>query len=353
MNTYKLSCQTIKHSLLAGLSVFAVNQVMAADLSIVSWGGSYQEAQDKALFQPAAEALGIEIAQDSYGGLSDLRLKVNSNSVEWDLIVTGAGGGARAGAEGLLEPLDYDIIDVSDFIPGFAQEYCVGSDVFGTNFAWNTDTYGDAGPQSWAEFFDVDKFPGSRAYRAKSHGALEPALLADGVPKEKVYETLATDEGLEQALNKIRSIKEHIAVWWTSGAQQAQLMKDGEVDMSTGWNGRFDNAIKDGAKANYSFNGGLMDVDCFGIPKGAPNKDLAMKFLAEISKAEYQVNLPKYITYGPANQKAYELGLIDEETLKKLPSSPENSQGALVVDTQWYAEHEQRIEEAYQEMLTE
>ena len=353
MSMYNKPYRLFQQSILAGMIMCGTSLANAADLSIVSWGGSYQEAQDKALFQPAAEAMGIEIAQDSYGGLSDLRLKVNSNAVEWDLIVTGAGGGARAGAEGLLEPLDYDVIDVSDFIPGFAQEFCVGSDVFGTNFAWNTETYGDAGPQSWADFFDVEKFPGTRAYRAKSHGALEPALLADGVPKEDVYAMLATDEGLERALNKIRSIKDSIAVWWGSGAQQAQLLKDGEVDMTTGWNGRFDNAIKDGAKADYSFNGGLMDVDCFGIPKGAPNKDLAMKFLAEISKPEYQVNLPKYITYGPANQKAYELGLIDDETLSKLPSSPENSAGALVVDVQWYAEHEQRMEEAYQEMLTE
>jgi spermidine/putrescine-binding protein len=37
-------------------------------------------------------------------------------------------------------------------------------------------------------------------------------------------------------------LKPHIAVFWKSGAQHAQLMKDGEVDMTTGWNGRFDNA---------------------------------------------------------------------------------------------------------------
>ena len=35
---------------------------------------------------------------------------------------------------------------------------------------------------------------------------------------------------------------------------QAQLMKDEEVDFITGWNGRFDNAKKDGAKVGYTFN---------------------------------------------------------------------------------------------------
>ncbi len=348
---HKIMITTLTATLIGALA-FA-QSAGAADLSIVSWGGSYQDAQSKALFEPAAKAMGLEVEQGTYGGISDLRLKVKANAVEWDLIVTGSGGGARAGAEGLLEPLDYSLIDTADFIDGFALEHCVGSDVFGTVMAWNTDTYGNDGPQSWADFFDVEKFPGTRAYRNKVSGALEPAIMATGVPPEKVYEVLSTDEGLNAALDKIRSIREHIAVWWSSGAQQAQLMKDGEVDMTTGWNGRFENAIKDGARAAYHFKQGMMDVDCFGIPKGAPHKDLAMQFLAEISKPEYQANLPKYITYGPANAKAYDLGLIDAETMAKLPSSPENAKDALVIDTGWWAENEQRASAAYQDMLTE
>ena len=75
-----------------------------------------------------------------------------------------------------------------------------------------------------------------------------------------------------RAINKIRELKPHIAIWWASGAQHAQLMKDGEVDMTTGWNGRFDVAIADGAKASYNYDGALLDYDCFGIVKGAPNR---------------------------------------------------------------------------------
>ena len=66
----------------------------AAELTIVSWGGAYQEAQRKALFEPVAKALGIEIAEDTYGGISDVRLKVKSGAVNWDIVDTGAGGGA-------------------------------------------------------------------------------------------------------------------------------------------------------------------------------------------------------------------------------------------------------------------
>ena len=336
-------------------TAFVSMSAFAADktVTIASWGGSYQEAQSKALFEPAAEATGIVVKQETYGGMSDVRLQVQTGAVTLDIVASGSGSASRAGAEGLLEELDYDLIDVSTFYPTLKMKYCVGGDVFSTVYAWNTDTYGDAGPQSWADFWDVEKFPGKRAYRGKVAGALEPALMADGVAPEDVYKVLDSEEGIERAIDKIRELKPHIDVFWTSGAQHAQLMKDGEVDMSTGWNGRFDNAAKDGAKVTYSFNQALLDYDCFAIPKGAPNKDTAMAFLAEISKAEYQANLPKYITYGPTNKAAYDLGTIDEAVAKALPSHPDNAELQLPVDIEWYAKWETIASEMYQEMLTE
>lgn len=322
-------------------------------VTIASWGGSYQEAQSKALFVPAAAATGIVVKEETYGGMSDVRLQVTSGAVTLDIVASGSGSAARAAAEGLLEKLDYTIIDVSDFYPELKTDYCVGGDVFSTVYAWNTATYGDAGPQSWADFFDVEKFPGTRAYRGGVAGALEPALMADGVPMEEVYQVLDSEEGIERAINKIRELKPHIDVFWSSGAQHAQLMKDGEVDMTTGWNGRFDNAAKDGGKVKYSFNQALLDYDCFAIPKGAPNKDAAMAFLAEISKPEYQDDLPKYITYGPTNKAAYETGVIDAATAATLPSSPANAALQLPISLDWYAKWETIAAEMYQEMLTE
>jgi len=340
---------------IAATAALAANAVMAQDktVTIASWGGSYQHAQSEALFKPAAAATGVVVKEETYGGMSDVRLQVQTGAVTLDIVASGSGSASRAGAEGLLEELDYSVIDVSTFYPTLKMKYCVGGDVFSTVYAWNTDTYGENGPQSWADFWDVEKFPGKRAYRGKVAGALEPAILADGVAPEDVYKVLDSEAGIERAINKIRELKPNIEVFWSSGAQHAQLMKDGEVDMTTGWNGRFDNAKKDGAKVAYSFNQALLDYDCFAIPKGAPNKDTAMQFLAEISKAKYQANLPKYITYGPTNKAAYDLGVIDEATARALPSYPDNAAKQVPVDIEWYAKWETIAAEMYQEMLTE
>jgi putative spermidine/putrescine transport system substrate-binding protein len=337
----------------AATAALGASGLRAQELTVVSFGGSYQEGQSKALFQPAAKALGIKLKEETYTSIADLRLKVKAGAVTWDVVTSGSGSAARAGAEGLLEKLDYNVIDTSSFLPGTKQDYCVGGDVFSTVLAWNTKTYGKNGPQSWADFWDVKKFPGKRSYRKAVAGALEPALMADGVPPEKVYEVLSSPGGIDRAIKKIKELKPHIAVGWSSGAQHAQLMKDGEVDMITGWNGRFDVVAKDGAPVTYTFNQALLDYDCYAVAKGAPNKDLAMKFLAEISKPQYQAEFTKYITYGPTNKKAFDLGTIDAAYAKQLPSYPENAAKQLVIDLDWYIKHEADAAAAYQNMLTE
>ena len=337
---------------LAGTFLATTALAEGKPVTIASWGGSYQDAQSKALFEPAAAA-GFDIKQETYGGMSDVRLQVQTGKVTLDIVASGSGSAARAGEEGLLEELDYNQIDVSSFYPEFYSKYCVGGDVFSTVYAWNTDTFGADGPQSWADFWDVEKFPGSRAYRGGVAGALEPALMADGVAPADVYKVLDSEEGIDRAINKVRELRPNIDVFWTSGAQHAQLMKDGEVDMTTGWNGRFDTVAADGAKVAYSFNQALLDYDCFAIPKGAPNRDNAMALLAEVSKPEYQDNLPEYITYGPTNKAAYDTGAIDAAMAARLPSSPENAALQLPISLDWYIKWETIAAEKYQEMLTE
>lgn len=328
----------------------------ARQLTVVSFGGAYQAAESKALFQPAAKALGITVKEETYTGIAALRLRAKAGAVTWDVVASGSGSAAHAAAEGILEPLDYKVIDTSHFLPGTWQPYYVGGDMYSTVLAWNTRTYPKNPPQSWADFWDVKKFPGKRSYRNAVAGSLEPALMADGVPMDQIYSVLSAPGGIERAINKIKELKPHVAVWWASGAQHAQLMKDGEVDMVNGWNGRFDAVAKDGGHVAYTFNQGMLDYDAYCIPKGAPNKALAMKFLAEISKPKYQADLTKYITYGPTNSEAYNIGIIDKAYAAKLPSSPANAARQLsvsAVSTAWYAKFEPQAAQAYQNMLTE
>ena len=339
-------------------SILISGSALADAVTVVSWGGSYGKAQDAALFTDASKNSGIAINRESGASMSKVMLQVESGAVTWDLVVTGSGGAAAAAAKGALEKIDFNVVDVSDFLENTYTDYCIGSDVFATVFAWNTDKYGAPGssgaPNSWADFWDVEKYPGTRSIRLNNvDGVLEPAVMAMGVAPDKVYEFLSSDGGIDKAIDKIRELKPHISVYWKSGAMQAQLMKDEEVDFITGWNGRFDNAKKDGAVVGYTFNQALRDYDCFAMPKGAPNKDLAMKFLGEISKPEYQANLPFHITYGPTNKKAYEMTTAPKELIEALPSHPKNFSKMLAVSLDWYAKNRETALEKYMEFLSE
>ncbi|MCG7201770.1 ABC transporter substrate-binding protein, partial [Marinobacter pelagius] len=95
---------TLAATLLASTAMAQENE-----LTVASWGGSFQEAESKALFEPAAEAMGIDLTQETYSGMSDVRLQVQTGQVAFDLVASGTGSAARAGAEGLLEPIDYDV----------------------------------------------------------------------------------------------------------------------------------------------------------------------------------------------------------------------------------------------------
>ena len=87
----------------------------------------------------------------------------------------------------------------------------------------------------------------------------ETLLLADGVPADKLYPL-----DLDRAFKKLDEIKPHITVWWTSGAQSAQLLNDGEVDMVMAWNGRVSALTKEGAKVAFTYNQGILQSTTSG-----------------------------------------------------------------------------------------
>lgn len=326
----------------------------AADeaIGIASSGGAMLEGGRAVLWGPATEKLGLKYLEDTIEeGLNAVRLQVNANNVTYDLVQMANYEAALGGKEGILAPIDYSVVNKDGF-NGTATDYCVGYQTYTFSLAWNTKTYGKNGPQSWSDFWDVKKFPGTRAMRANAEAQLEAALMADGVAPENVYKVLAEKGGLERAIAKLEELKPHVAVWWKSGAQVAQLLRDGEVDMTTGWNGRFEAARKDGGPADFTWNQGVLGVDCFAMPKGAPHPDKAMKVLAYMAEPEPQARMVSYTNYGPGNSKAFDTGIISADIIKMLPNYPENAKTQITLDPDWWAENNNRAQKLFDEMLT-
>lgn len=334
--------------IVATLALSAPAALGQETITIASWGGNYQEALSQAVWQPTAEALGITILEDTTNGLADVRAQVTANSVLWDVTELTIDGCAQGQTEGLFEELDYSLIDTSGFNPAVVQPTYIGLNYYSNVIGWSTEAFGEEGPQSWADFWDVERFPGRRSLRNDPAEVLEAALLADGVPRDELYPL-----DLDRAFASLEEIKPHISVWWSSGAQSAQLVADGEVDMIGAWNGRISSAIASGAPYTFTFNDGLLIADCLVIPKGVANKELAMRALATAVSADILANLPQYIDYGPANLKAYETGKISDELASSLNTAPENEAVQAVVHGDWWGDNGAEARERWAQFINE
>ncbi len=199
-------------TLAAGLACAA--QAMAVDLTVVSFGGANKSAQIKAFYEPYQKATGNRIVAGEYNGeMAKVKAMVDTNSVSWDLVEVESPELSRGCDEGLFEELDpAQFGKTEDFVPGAIQPCGVGFFVWSTVLAYNADKLKSA-PTSWADFWDIKKFPGKRGLRKGAKYTLEFALMADGVAPKDVYGVLATKEGQDRAFKKLDEIKSSIQ-WW-------------------------------------------------------------------------------------------------------------------------------------------
>jgi putative spermidine/putrescine transport system substrate-binding protein len=304
-------------------------------ITFVSQGGAYQKAQTVAILDPATKKLGITINQDSIpDAWPVIKTQVASGKPTWDVVDVPTGYCLRGGEQGLIEKLDFAKLPNAAAMPeNYRSPYSVAYEFYSSVLAYRQTKYpAGAAPDSWADFWDVKKFPGRRALRNHPLATLEAALMADGVAPDKLYPL-----DVDRAFKKLEEIKPYITVWWTSGAQSAQLLNDGEVDMVMAWNGRVSALAGEGAKVGFTYNQGILQNTSLCILKDAPNLPAAVRFLNEAVDPVNQANLPLHIDYGPANPKAFDTGVIKPERAAQLPSAPENARKQALMSYVWWS----------------
>jgi len=330
---------------LSGCLLFS-SMLSAAELTVVSFGGANKEAQQKAYYQPFSTNSGVTVISGDYNGeMAKVRAMVDSKRVSWDVLDVESPDLMRGCDEGMFEKLDYRrIIKPAELLPGAAQPCGMAAYAWSTVLAYNADRLKMA-PRSWADFWDVKKYPGKRALRKGAKYTLEIALMADGVAPHDVYKVLNTPAGLNRAFAKLDQLKPYIQ-WWEAGAQPAQYLAAGDVVMSSAYNGRISAAQKEGGKQlRMVWNGNIYDYDYWVIPKGSANLDAAYKFLAFVSQPKAQAEYVKGISYGVSHRKA--AGLIDAATLANLPTAPQNLQQGVAIDSGFWVDHGENLEQRF------
>lgn len=361
MNTLSRRAGLLFATTVFAAAVFGPSAGEAVDrsLTIASFGGAYTRSQIVSYVDPFREETGewVEVV-DYNGGLEELQDQTRSLNVKWDVVDMMAADAIRACEDGLLERLEGLPLAPSasgapateDFLEGLLLPCAIGQNIWATVIAYDASAYqGLSAPESLADFFDLERFPGSRGLQKSPRVNLEWALLADGVAPAEIYSVLETDEGVERALAVLERIRPAI-VWWTGGTEPLRLLDKRRVAMSSAWSGRvFFRDRTDEGSIGTIWDGNVWEREYWAIPKGAPNAEAARTFIGFASDPKRQAAQANEIAYSPARLSA--MAMVESDVLPFLPTAPENSSRGLASDADWWARNGERLEAAFDDWV--
>lgn len=305
-------------------------------VTLVNWGGIANDAFGKYYGKPFEEKNpGTKVVMDSSGpSAGKIRTMVESKKVVWDLCDSSASSSILLGGQGLLEPIDYNVVKKSDLLPkGFAYTYGAAPYSFSSVMVYDSSKFGSNPPKSWADFLDLAKFPGKRLLRRDAIACLDAMLMGDGVAMDKIYPL-----DVKRALEVLKRIKKD-AVYWTSGSESEQIMRTGEATMGIIWHTRA-KVLFDETKGRIAstWNQGVLQAGIFVIPKGNPSGPLAQQVLASAcANWEAQIGLLGFLGNGPTNPKA--AATVPQELRRFNPTDTENAKLQLVLDGEWWGKN--------------
>ncbi|NYT37137.1 ABC transporter substrate-binding protein [Allopusillimonas soli] len=309
-------------------------------------GGIYTKAYGAVYYRPFMEKTGIEVVGVAANAEPTAQIKsmVETGSYTWDMakISNPAILILTSGKKKYLQKHGLESDPVVAEIPAqYKNDYGVGTNVYSTVLAYRKDAFkGRAAPESWADLWNVKDFPGRRAMRKHPFDTVEEALMADGVPGDKVYPC-----DMDRAFKKLDDIKQEVAVWWTSGAQVEQMLGSGEVDMVPTWVSRAQSAIANGAPVGIIWNQNIWGCDNWAILEGTPNADACREFIKFASDPKRMASLVEYFAAGVTQPRAFDY--IKPEIAKNCPTSPENIKTGVPINAQFWLDHQREAIERF------
>lgn len=321
-------------------------------LNYGSHGGILEDVLRESVFTPFTAETGIEVRTSPYPNLAKVQAMVQTNTVDIDIWEADGKEMLILGRRGLLEKIDYSKLAPGlkeDLIPGAAQEYGVGDIIWGSGMVYGRDKFKDNHPRTWAEFWDVAKFPGPRSLPDAAYqlGPMEAALLADGVPPDQLYPL-----DIDRAFASLDKIKPNIVKFWATSAEGLNLVASGNSHLGMITFGRLITMKHRGEDPgiDIEFNQGIAKMAYLCIPKGAKHSSNAHRFLDfYFNPKNHAAFINAYPAYGYTNKKAVDY--IDPETLKKIITEPERLKNLVMFNDQWWAEEDGSGKSNYERVL--
>ena len=303
------------------------------ELTVALYGGSFQEQTVKCYIESFESKYGAKVNMavgNSTDNLAKLRAQ-KSNPVidvaymDWSVAI-------QAKNEGLIEKLDFDKI------PNIAQVYdkAIEKDHFFvaqlfacTGLAYNTE-FVKSPPTSWQDLWDA-KYKGKIALPdITGTSGYQTLLMAARINGGDI-------QNMGPGFEAIKKIRDDVVTFYTHADQVVSLLERGEVWIVPWYHDRTAFAQKKGVPVAFSFpkEGTVAILPALTIVKGAPNPELAAKFIDWILSAEGQKCFAANMFEGPVNKTV----VLEPELARKMPYGPEQIDRMVVPDYEYTAAH--------------
>jgi putative spermidine/putrescine transport system substrate-binding protein len=346
---------TRRSILAAGTAALAMPSVWprparaAGQLIVRNPGGAWDETQRRYIYDPFTKETGIEVVVVA-STMTKMLAMVKSGNTELDVADAGFDGLVTLDRTGALQPIDFAgwrRADPNDIPKEYKTANTAAMALYATVLGYNKETFAEGKqPKSWAEFWDAAKFPGARMLEDMAGGTpnLEFALIADGVPMDKVFPI-----DIDRAFKSLSRIKPQIKKFWDTGALSAQMLADKDVVLGSIWNGRLQAIANKGAPVAIEWNQHMLQLQGYGIFKDAKNQKEAQLFVDYAMTAKAQVGLAQELNYGPTNRKTF--GMLTADVIAKLPGSPQRLTQSFLQDANWWDENRAKVNSVWSKWI--
>jgi putative spermidine/putrescine transport system substrate-binding protein len=335
---------------LAGLAAPALIGRARADgvvLNFASYGGVIADYLNKLFAAPFEKQTGIKVNFGGNASLALAKLQIASGApAQWDMINLTGAEYLAAIDENIILPYDLSIVDVSNVPPEYKGTHGIKFSLYLFGMGYDKRKLPeDKAPKTWAEFWDTKRFPGKRSlYSNPSDGSIiEIALLADGVPIDKLYPL-----DVERALKSLDKLGRDNIIWHTTNQEPIQQMTSGAVSLCTCFDGRIVLANRAGADLGFQPVGSAVSGNPYCVVRTTAHPKESFQFLNFMFNAtEADAEYMDLTYYAVPNMRAFPL--TKPATRALLPTSPELKDKVFIKDDVWWKDNLAKVTQRFKE----
>lgn len=340
--------------LTAGCMLAAATALPASadEVVIATTGGLMRNSLEASMYKPFTEATGIEVVPvdiEVPDQWAKAEAMARSGKMEYDVVTST--GGDLIEKKDILHKIDCAALPnvVKNGLPGSCEPYGIVRTIGAQMIAYDTEVFPE-GPKNWADFWNVEKFPGGRGLPDtgdRDWWLPAIALMADGVKPADLWPL-----DLDRAYKKLDEIRPHVAVWWKTGNQMQQIMRNKEVVMVIGYSGRALATVREGQPWAMVWEDTIRDAGIMSIMKDAPHLDAALKYVDFFyANSDGHPAFMRAVNYATSSQGG--LAKLPPEEQVLYPTAPDNFAKMVQPDFEWIGKNRAQLRERWTRWISQ